>query len=181
MNQFPYLETERLTLCEVKNSDAEDLFAILSDEDVMRYYGDLPFESLQQVRHAINWYRNSLHDETGIRLGIFPKHGFRLIGTCGFHTILQDHGRADMVCLLARDQWGQGYMQEALQKLIQYGFEQLGLHRLQALIEPPNTPSLRLFERLGFEREGVLRDYYRQSGSYTDMVMMSLLNRSSRS
>lgn len=71
---------------------------------------------------------------------------------------------------------GQGYMQEAVQKLIEIAFEDIGLHRLEANIMPSNGPSLRLAERLGFENEGLAKQYLHINGKWEDHVHMVLLN-----
>jgi ribosomal-protein-alanine N-acetyltransferase len=75
------------------------------------------------------------------------------------------------------DYWGQGLMPEALRALLRYGFEVMELNRVEATTHTENQRSMRVLEKLGFQREGVLRDYYCREGMYNDQVLFSLLRR----
>lgn len=85
------------------------------------------------------------------------------------------HARADIGFELNRVHWGLGIASETLKPIITYGFNQLKLQRIQALIEPGNTASQKLVERHGFVREGLLRSYEYTCGKYDDLYMYSLL------
>ncbi|TCP52151.1 ribosomal-protein-alanine N-acetyltransferase [Tumebacillus sp. BK434] len=172
---FPRLETERLVLRQVRKEDAEDLFAYLSDFEVMKHYGTDPFERLEQVYQTIIRYDDSFQNKTTLRLGIEWKESGRLIGTCGYYGWEPKEFKAEMVAVLRKEYWGQGIMTEAFHKLIQYGFQELGLHRLQGTVESHNAASRRLFEKIGFQQEGVLRHGAFVSGEFCDLVIYGLL------
>lgn len=174
-NKFPILETNRLVLREITPEDAESIFNYLSDKEVMKYYGLEPFQSVNDALDEISWYQSIRENNTGIRWGITLKGKDEVIGSCGFLNIIPQHYRSDIGFELSKDYWGQGIAQESIEAIIKYGFEQLNLQRIQALIEPPNEASQKLVERQGFIKEGLLRNYEFTSGKFDNLYMYSLL------
>lgn len=175
MDIFPILETERLVLREVTNEDAQQIFNYLSDEEVMKYYGLEPFKTIEDAVDEISWYQSLFNQKKGIRWGITLKEQGEVIGSCGFHNKVSQHYRTEIGFELSRVYWGQGIAREAIEAIIQYGMEYMSLHRIEALIEPPNLPSQRLVEKLGFTREGLLRDYEFTRGKFDNLYIYSLL------
>lgn len=172
---FPLLETERLVLREITVEDAPSILKYLSDKEVMKYYGLAPFQSVNDVLDEISWYQSIFRNKTGIRWGITVKEQQEVIGSCGFLNVEAQHARADIGFELHQAYWGQGIASETLKPIITYGFNQLKLQRIQALIEPSNTASQKLVERHGFVREGLLRSYEYTCGKFDDLYMYSLL------
>ncbi len=99
------------------------------------------------------------------------------IGTCGFHALRSRDRRCDIGYDLSPRHWGRGYMTEALSAALAFGFSELTLNRVGAIVHPENTASLRLLDRLGFLREGLLRDWHQRSGVFHDHVQLALLAR----
>ncbi|MBY0122791.1 GNAT family N-acetyltransferase [Bacillus sp. S/N-304-OC-R1] len=149
--------------------------AYLSDPEVMKYFGMEPFQNKKEALEEIQWYKDIYTNKTGIRWGITLKGQDKVIRSCGFLNISPRHSRAEIGAELSKDYWRRGIMSEALTAIIGYGFQDLGLMRIQALIEPPNTPSIQLFESKGFIREGLLRKYEYTCGKFDDLYMYSLL------
>lgn len=174
-NIFPVLETDRLILRQITKEDAEDILTYLSDKDVMKYYGLAPFHSVGEALDEILWYQSIFEKKTGMRWGITRKGQDKVIGSCGFLNLVQQHYRSEIGFELSKDNWGQGIASEALEAVIKYGFEQMNLQRIQALIEPPNLSSQKLVERKGFIKEGLLRNYEFTNGKFDDLLMYSLL------
>lgn len=174
---FPSIETERLVLREVTKNDADSLLAYLSDEQVTRHMGLVPFVSPEDALGEIEWYQSIFDNGTGMRWGITIKGKDRVIGSCGFLNRTQKHNRSEIGFELSREHWGKGIAAEALSAVIEYGFSELNLNRIEALIEPANSPSQKLVERYGFTKEGLLRDYECTQGKYDDLYMYSLLKR----
>ena len=100
-----------------------------------------------------------------------------IIGTCTLANIDRGHRRAELGFALAKAFWGQGLIRVALPAVIQFAFECLGLHRIEADTDPRNVASMRVLERLGFQREGHFRDRYFQFGEAQDAVAYGLLRR----
>ena len=115
---------------------------------------------------------------SGIRWAICrPEAPEELLGTCGFNLWVQNSARAVLGFDLARANWRQGIMSEALGLLLDYGFQQMELNRVEAVVFRDNDASCRLLAKLGFAREGLLREYEYLHGRLQDMYMYSLLRR----
>ena len=175
VSAFPILETDRLILRQVTQDDANSLLKYLSDKDVMKYVGLEPFKSIDDALDEISWYKSMFEKRTGIRWGITLKDQGEVIGSCGFLNLVSQHYRSEIGVELSREHWGKGIASEAFEAVIRYGFEQMNLQRIEALIEPPNIPSQKLAERQGFIREGLLRSYEYTCGKFDDLYMYSLL------
>ncbi|WNF25192.1 GNAT family protein [Mesobacillus jeotgali] len=173
--KFPVIETDRLILKEIIRDDAEDIFKYLSDENVMKYYGLEPFKSIDEAMEEIGWYQSIFDEGSGVRWGITLKGHRNVIGSCGFLNKVPQHYRSEIGFELSKEYWGKGIANEALAAVIQYGFEQMNLQRIQALIEPLNLSSQKLVERNGFIKEGLMRNYEYTCGKFDDLFMYSLI------
>ena len=173
---FPILETDRLVLRQVTQDDANSLLTYLSDKEVMKYVGLEPFKSIDDAMDEISWYQSIFEKSTGIRWGITLKEQGEVIGSCGFLNVVSQHYRSEIGVELSGEHWGKGIASEAFEAVIRYGFEQMNLQRIEALIEPHNKPSQKLAEKQGFIREGLLRNYEFTCGKFDDLYMFSLLN-----
>ncbi|MFT4413271.1 GNAT family N-acetyltransferase [Fredinandcohnia humi] len=174
---FPILNTERLVLRQITQEDSSDIFTYLSDPEVMKYYGLAPFESEDEALEEIEWYGSIFESNVGIRWGITLKGTDIIIGSCGFLNWEKRHNRAEVGYELAKEHWNKGIMREALEAVIHYGFTTYEINRIQALVEQENIASLRLLKKVGFNEEGILKEYERTSGKYDDLVMLSYLRR----
>lgn len=172
---FPLLKTERLVLREITIEDAPSILNYLSDKEVMKHYGLAPFQSVNDALDEISWYQSIWSNKTGVRWGITLKDQQEVVGSCGFLNVDAKHARADIGFELNQAYWGQGIANETLKPIIAYGFNQLQLQRIQALIEPANTASQKLVEINGFFKEGLLRSYEYTCGKFDDLYMYSLL------
>ena len=98
-----------------------------------------------------------------------------VIGTCTLFKISIPHRRAEIGYALAQRAWGGGYMAEALQAVIAHAFGDMGLHRLEADIDPRNEGSARALRRQGFSLEGTLRQRWYVGGEWSDSELYGLL------
>ena len=175
---FPHLETERFVLRRLHLSDAASLFAILGDEELTRFYDDEAFTQISQAREQIEAWASAFDARRAIRWGIAHKDKDGIVGTCGYYGFHTWHKRASIGYELARSHWRQGIMTEALHAIIGFGFRQVGLNRIQAVMMPGNQGSARVLEKLGFRREGLLREYENWGNKgHVDLLMYSLLAR----
>ena len=175
--EFPTLETDRLILRELSEGDIDELYEIFSSEEVTKYYGMYAFKEVDEVKKTMRYFIDGFKEERQIRWCIILKSTGKAIGTCGFHCFSQRHYRAEIGYELSQNYWGAGYMNEALQRIIKYGFENLNLMRIEGLIYPENTSSRKSLEKLGFKEEGLLRDYMFFRDKMTDLLMYSLLKK----
>jgi ribosomal-protein-alanine N-acetyltransferase len=172
---FPSLTTNRLVLRQITFRDAEDLFATLSDEEAMQFYGHEPHQSVDETHALIEQIQVRYTRREGIRWGITRKGEDRVIGSCSFHHFDAGFHRAETGYELQRVWWGQGIMTEAMSAILTYGFDVLGLHRVEAIIDLANERSKGLLLKLGFTYEGNLRQRYFFRGRFEDEHYFGLL------
>ena len=169
------LESDRLLLRPIKESDADDIFEIFSDKEVMRYYDLLPFSSINDAVNQVDIFRKCLSEKTMIRWGIELKESGKLIGTCGFFAFSEESLKAEMGYELNSNYWNRGIMSEALKIIIDFIFRETDINRIEAYVEPMNTASSKLLESLGFTKEGLLRQYELCRGGLIDITIWGLL------
>lgn len=174
---FPVLETERLVLRAVTPADAADMFGIMRDPRVARYFGSAPMVSVDEAAERIDRISVAFGEQTGVRWAITRREHSQLVGTCGYWRLVKPHFWAEIGYELAPEQWGRGIMTEAIGAVLQWGFTTMGLHRVEAQIHPANIGSQRVLEKLGFVQEGYFRENYYEvaEGQFTDTAVFSLL------
>jgi ribosomal-protein-alanine N-acetyltransferase len=175
---FPQLETGNLILRRMQATDADAIFSILSDDEVTRHYDDATFTELAQAREQLEAWENGYKNRRCIRWGITRKGEEGVIGSCGFYGFHTWHMRAGIGYELARPFWRRGIMSEALSAIVDLGFREMGLNRIEAVVMPENHASIKLLEKLGFQNEGLLREYENWGDKgFTDVCMLSYLRK----
>lgn len=171
----PVLRTARLELRPLLPGDAPALYAIFSDPLVMRYGSSPPWTDPAQAEALIVAETEGTRNGRSLRLALVRTADAGLIGTCSLFSLNEACRRAEIGYALARGAWGTGLMHEALQALVGHAFDDLQLHRLEADIDPRNGASARSLERLGFVREGFLRERWIVAGEVSDSALYGLL------
>lgn len=174
-SEFPVLETERLRLRMIRPADITAVFEIFGDENVTRYYGLETYTSIDQAAERIAIYRQNFAKRRSIRWGITSKEDNWLIGTVGIMNWKPRFFNAALGYDLAQRYWRQGIMFEALTAVLNYAFTTMQMNRLEAFVMPKNKPSSQLLEKLGFQNEGLMREYGYWRGEFHDLVLYSLL------
>ncbi len=175
---FPQLETEKLFLKEITLDDVETLFMYWSDDEVTQYMNIESFYTKKQVEDMIIMLHYLFEENEAIRWGIIRKQDHLLVGTCGYNTWIKDQAfRGEIGYELGRPYWGQGIMQEALRAIINYGFEIMNLNRIEAFVMLEASRSRSLLLKLGFQKEGILREHGYWKGQFWDEYCFSLLKR----
>ncbi|MDX5418555.1 MAG: GNAT family N-acetyltransferase [Hymenobacteraceae bacterium] len=169
------LETERLYLSELNPAIYNHLFTVCSDEEIMAYLGMKNTEELAEEKDKLSkGLTTYFHSFKNFR--ILDKKTDTVLGRCGFHTWIISHRRAEIGYHLLHDTYKQkGYMTEALGPILAYGFEEMGLRRIEALAADYNTPSIKLLQRFGLQLEGVIREHYVVNGVNEDSVLYSII------
>lgn len=172
---FPEIETARLKLREIADEDAPRLHSVWTDPLVTRYLVLDPFTDLSQTREMISLLKGLHPSGEGFRWILFADAEREAIGTCGFHNWKKEHARAEIGYEMDPRFWGKGLMSEAVLAVLDYGFAEMGLNRVEAFVTVGNRKSLAFLERNGFTCEGTLRQYERARGRYQDQWICSLL------
>ena len=173
---FPVLQTKRLDLIEIKQNHLADLFKLFGDDSVTKFYNIETLTEKKEAQKLIDWFQERFKDKLGIRWGIAIKGKDKIIGTIGFNNFTTGH-RANIGYDLQKDYWNNGYITESLTAIIKYGFEELEINRIEAECMPGNIFSERALNRLGFLKEGLLRDWMLWNGKHYDMIMYSLIKK----
>jgi [ribosomal protein S5]-alanine N-acetyltransferase len=173
--RLPTINASRVSLRWISEEDVDALYRIFSHAEVMRYWGTPPLADRNAAVRLVQEIHDGFRGHTNMKWGIVRRTDDVLIGTATLFNLNLDNRRAEIGYGLDRAQWGKGYMNEALKALLTYAFEELGLHRIEADVDPRNSASIRTIERLGFQREGYLRERWQVNGEIQDTVFYGLL------
>lgn len=172
---IPILETERLRLRRIATHDARDWLTILSHEDVRRYLVDIEQMNFDEISEIIAWTEGIIANRSGIRWAITLKPDDKMIGTCGFHVYDRNNQRLEIGYELGADYWRQGIMREAVRAVLDFAFNTLGVHRVEADVTVGNEGSAGLLKNLGFTHEGTWRDRVFAHGRFYSLWQFALL------
>jgi [ribosomal protein S5]-alanine N-acetyltransferase len=173
--QLPTINTSRLSLRWIRAEDVDDFYDVYSNPEVMRYWSTLPLPDKDAASKLINEIQEGIKHDEMMKWGIALRSSDKLIGSVTLFHIDFTHRRAEIGYAQGRAYWGQGYMQEALKAVLNHAFEILNLHRIEADVDPRNAASVRTLERLGFQREGYLRERWQVNGEIQDAFYYGLL------
>lgn len=174
-NPFPVLSTERLLLRNVEQKDVREVFFLRSDEKVLEYLDRPKARSMEEAYAWIQKISEIQNNNEGINWAITMKDAETLIGTICFWNITKEHYRAEIGYSLHPQWQGKGIMQEAMNEVITYGFQNMKLHSIEANVNPKNASSIRLLERNNFVKEAHFRENYYYNGKFLDSAIYSLL------
>jgi len=172
---FPSLTTNRLRLRQIRVTDVEAVFTEFSDEEAMRFYGHEPHRSINDSQEWIKRIQAGYDRRESIHWGITLHDEDHVIGSCSFHRFDSGFHCAETGYELNRAFWRLGIMFEAMSAILTYGFTELGLHRVEAIIDIANESSKNLLLKLGFSYEGNLRQRYFFQGRFEDEYYFGLL------
>jgi [ribosomal protein S5]-alanine N-acetyltransferase len=167
------IKTKRLTLRPLALSDAEALLEAFGDEETMRYWAHGPVTSLEEMQRRVARFVTveGLPDA----FAVAERDGGPAIGRVSLYDFR--YGGAEAGYVFSRKVWGKGYAREALGALLDYAFGERRLHRIALDIDPENTASIRLAQRMGFRWEGHFKEYFLRECVYLDSVFYAMLAR----
>ena len=177
MKLIPTIQTDRLNLKAVSIADCDAVLEIFSDPLVVEHYDFNPISDREAALRMIEGFDAWFKLGEAIRWGIWQSESNQLIGTCCFDQICPSFRRTNLGYNLSSKFWGGGYAWEACQAIVEWAFENgMGtpVNRIQAITVPENTKSEMLLKRLGFQREGLLREFAFWDGQPRDMNMFGL-------
>lgn len=173
----PTLRTERLRLRPFTEADAGALFALHTSADVLRYWDSPPWSDRGRAERFLAASRQMADDGTGIRVALDRESDGAFIGWCSLTRLNRDFRSAALTYCLSADAWGRGYATEAARALVEWAFVALDLNRIQAETDTRNLASARVLDKLGFQREGTLREDCIVNGEISDSWVFGLLRR----
>jgi len=171
----PFLIGERVYLRPLDEADLDRCLGWINDPEVISTLGRRFPMSATLERE---WLTGQYKSEKALSLAIVVKDGDRHIGNCGFNDIDYANRKAVFGILIGeKDQWGKGYGPEAARLIVDYGFNQLNLHRISLTVYSNNPRAIRAYEKVGFVHEGTLRESYFRDGRYYDTLVMAIVDR----
>ena len=157
-NEFPRLETDRLVLRKLVNTDSKAVFKNYSDEEISKNFMDKPFSELEQAIQLIDAFNKEFDQEKAITWAIALKETNACIGTCSY--MIESKSTVEIGYDLDKEYWGKGLMTEALNSIIGHGFEYLGIEKIIADTMSTNMRSINLLKGLGFQLIDVRDNYH---------------------
>ena len=175
---FPELSTQRLVLRRMKEADTEPFFKLRSNVEVMKHIGKTPMTSSEEAMDFIKRINDLIENNSGITWAMAMKEQPEvLVGTIGLWRIMKEHFRAEIGYMIQPVYWRQGLTKEAIVRVLDYGFNELKLHSIEAHITPLNTASAKILESTGFVREAYFKEDFFFDGKFEDTAIYSLLSR----
>lgn len=174
---FPVLETERLVLRQPQLSDSAQVFKMRSDETAMKFIGKPVQKEESEAVVLLEQFAAGLQEKKGITWAIALKEDpAMLIGTIGFWRIIPEHYRAEIGYMLMPEHFNKGYISEAIKRSLEYGFNEMKLHSVEAHIDPENIGSSTVLLKNGFVQEAYFKENFYDKGSFRDSAIFSKLN-----
>lgn len=173
---FPVLKTERLLLRQILMSDADEVFFLRSNEDVIRYVYKEPALSIKDAEDHIELVTKNISANESILWGIaLHDEPSKLIGSICYWNLRKEHDRAEIGYVLHPNHWRKGIMKEALMAVIAYGFDIMKLHSIDAWINAENNASAAILEAVGFTKEAYFKEDVFFRDRYFDTIVYSRL------
>lgn len=177
---FPLIETERLILRQITMADRAAIFRIFSDTEVTRYNVVEIFQNIGDAERLVTEIQDDFKNRVSIRWGITMKDRGTVIGLCTMYN-WQRSGIYAHCCSvgfeMARTYWQRGYATEALQAVLDFGFEKMDLNRIEATMMLENDGAIDLLLKFGFQLEGILRERGYWKNQFHDVRQYALLKR----
>ncbi|MCF6132096.1 GNAT family N-acetyltransferase [Flavobacterium wongokense] len=174
---FQNIETERLLLRRLNENDADEVLALRSNPETMKYIPRPLAKNREDALGHINMIEEKIVTNTGINWGITLKGEPKIIGIIGHYKVSPENHRAEIGYMSFPEVNGKGYMSEAIKAVVAYGFEQMNLHSIEAIIDPDNIGSERVLQKNGFVKEAHILENELWEGRFLDTVIYSLLKR----
>lgn len=174
---FPVLFSSRLCLREHFLTDSEDYLQLFSNMEAIRYYGREPIKLYNEAEREIKCMRKDFLDSRVVKWAVADRMNDQYLGCVGIKDFKNVHGRGTLSCIIHPDYWGSGYAHEALDAVINYGFIEMGLHRVQAFVDPRNVRAMALFDNLGFTLEAILKEYEFEHDEYISIAIFGLIDK----
>jgi len=175
---FPVLETERLILREIKLTDVDGVFKVRNEALNIEFTARAPFESKKEAIDLIEKMQGAYNNSTGISWCITIKGNDTMIGSIGFWRFEREHYRAEIGYAILPPFQNQGFLSEAIQPVLAFGFNSLEIHSVEANLHPGNAPSEKILQKNGFVKEGYFKENYYFNGKFDDTLTYGLVKKS---
>jgi len=174
---FPVLLTPSLILRALQLSDLDDLYEYASDPEIDHYVPWEHYKHSEEARNNLNEFLEEYQKDGLGAWGIEHRADNKLIGIINTSIPHRTNRRVEMGYTISRAYWGRGFATEAVQAVIQFGFEKMDLVRIEAVVLPDNIASARVLEKVGMKFEGLLHSYQVWRGQPRDLRMYAIVRK----
>lgn len=171
--RFPSLSTERLTLRQFEFGDIHKVHEALSNKKITRYYA-VHYDTLEDTEEQMDWFETIWREQTGMWWAICLNDQKELIGACGYNHYKAPLHQSEIGYWLLPGYQNQGFAREALHCMLNFGFQTLGLQRIEAWVEKGNRKSELLLKKEGFIKEKTLKGFEEKNGKLIDIHVYTL-------
>lgn len=176
-NPFPILASERLQFRKLTATDAPEILALRGDPETMRF---IPRPLLTDIEGALDHIKSindKIEENLDINWAVMEKNSDKCIGIMGFYRTQPEHFRSELGYMLLPEYWGKGYVTEAVTTLLNFAFNTLNFHSIEAVIDSRHKASERVLQKNGFTKEAHFVENFYYNNEFTDTVIYSLLKR----
>ena len=174
MTEFPILQTERLLLRQFVDTDLEKVFKGLSHPEIIKYYG-VSYQTLEATKEQMTFFADLEKNGTGIWWAVCSIDNKTFYGAGGLNSLNKEHKKAEIGFWLISDFWGKGIMKEAMPLICNYGFNNLGLHRIEGIVETENKNCKNAMAKLNFQHEGTMKECEVKNGKFISLDIYALV------
>ncbi|WP_395044969.1 GNAT family N-acetyltransferase [Flavobacterium sp.] len=174
---FKNLETNRLLLRRVSVNDVAEVLKLRSDKETMKYIPRPLVTSQEEALEHINMIEDKIESNVGINWAITIKGNPKLIGIIGHYRIQPENHRCEIGYMILKEYWGKGIVTEAIEVVLKYGFEDLNMHSIEAVIDPDNIASEKVLIKNGFVKEAHFIENELYDEKFLDTAIYSILKR----
>ncbi|HAT4245019.1 TPA: GNAT family N-acetyltransferase [Clostridium perfringens] len=175
--EFPIIESERFILKEIEEKHRNHFISLFSDEDIMKYSGTEVYNPEKQVEFYFKKVKLMYKEKKGIRWAIINKESKAFIGDIGLYNIDFYSNNTEIGYTIEKNFWRKGVASECIKAIENFAFKILNMNRIIAMIDSNNTSSIKLSEKLGFHKDGILREHYynKSKDEYINICVYSLI------
>ncbi|MFI0426994.1 MAG: GNAT family N-acetyltransferase [Flavobacterium sp.] len=174
---FPILESERLCFRKLTDNDAPEILVLRGNPETMKFIPRPLATSIEDALNHIKIINDKIDENIDINWAVTEKGSDKCIGIMGFYRTQPEHYRTELGYMIAPEHWGKGYVTEAVKTLLNFAFNSLNFHSIEAVIDSRHKASERVLQKAGFEREAHFKENFYYNNEFTDTVMYGLLKR----
>ncbi|WP_333809751.1 GNAT family N-acetyltransferase [Flavobacterium sp.] len=174
---FPILESERLQFRRLTDADAPEIFALRSNPEIMKYIPRPLATTIEDALAHIKLINEKIDENIDINWAVTEKGNDKCIGLMGFYRTQPENFRTELGYMISPEHKGKGYVTEAVKTLLDFAFNTLNFHSIEAVIDSRHIASERVLQKNGFEKEAHFKENFFYNNEFTDTVIYSLLKR----
>ena len=172
---FPILESERLCFRKLTDKDAPEVLALRGNPKTMQFIPRPLIVDVEGALGHIKMINDKIDENLDINWAVTQKENDKCIGIMGFYRTQPEHFRTELGYMILPEHWEKGYVTEAVKTLLNFAFNTLNFHSIEAVIDARHTASERVLKKVGFEKEAHFKENFYYNNEFTDTKIYSLL------